>query len=175
MSQMKEQVSRAECEAMLKAADRILQYIPQHLAGALLDVLESLRKDKERLDWCDREMVITYPSQRKPGNTLRQTIDEKMLEHKTWLGLQPDAARSAPENGAASNAPAPAGQTTQLERERELADQLAAALKDLMKYSAWVSVTSAKCEDALAQYAAMRAKESSSTAEQSHPQSSTTS
>ena len=101
--------------------------------------------------WVDQEGVARYDS---PTH---------------WMPL-PEAPRSAPETDAASEAPAP-----RLERERELADQLAAALKDLMKYSAWVSVTSAKCEDALAQYAAMRAKESSSTAEQSHPQSSTTS
>ena len=48
---------------------------------------------------------------------------------------------------------------SQIERERQLSDQLAAALKDLMKYSAWVSVTSAKCEVALAQHAAMRKPE----------------
>jgi hypothetical protein len=86
-----------------------------------------------------------------------------------------DSERSAPGNSAASNASAPAGQSTQLERERELADQLAAALAkcnfslgqaiDRAERHSMVGEGPYTWEDhcanaraALAQHAAMRAK-----------------
>ena len=163
-----------ESDHFCKQADELRSQVAR-LEGELAQA----RKDTERLDWCDREMIITYPSQRKPGNTLRQTIDEKMLEHKTWVGLQPDAARPAPENGAASNAPAPAGQPMQFERERELSDQLVDVLR--RTEGALYECGCESCEATLqklcavlTQHAAMRAKESNSKAEQSHPQSNTT-
>ncbi len=36
-------------------------------------IFENARKDTERLDWCETNMAVTYPSKRE--GTLRQTID----------------------------------------------------------------------------------------------------
>jgi hypothetical protein len=65
---------------------RIYKFCPHcHGTGRLVskevrDGVEGALADARRMDYCEKEMVITYPSQRLPGKTLRETIDEKMAQ-----------------------------------------------------------------------------------------------